>query len=495
VHCDVKPSNVLLDQDEHVYVADLGLSRRLEDQRPGDESSMGTPAYLAPEHIEGLPIDGRADVYSLGCLLYECLTGELPFTGDSRLALAWAHLEEDPPRASERNPKLPGGIDVVLAKALAKEPAQRYSSCAALLDDAQRALGLGRPGGARLRWRLLLAAVLVALAAAAVVAFVVARNGRSAPPIPRLNTLVRIDPKTYRVTDVIPVQFLPYATEFGGGVVWVYNHASGTLSEVDAAAAVVRRTVPLRTISQVVLPYGPSLAADDDGAWIVGSDVSSGRGFATNVQRDGGRTQVYPLPVDPTAVALGEGAVWVVGSTSGRYQLLRIDENTGHVTGRRTFRRKVESLTAGLGSVWVLASLPGLLYQLDPRSLRITGVADVGRHAVRPAVIDGQIWIGIEAAGGQTAIVDAETLGVGSLNCCLPSEGSDAEGFGSDWMTSWPTGTVVRWDLATKDIARSIQLVDAPRWGGLCLASIATGAGAVWVSVAPTSGDSCPSLG
>jgi Protein kinase domain len=299
VHCDVKASNVLLDQDEHIYVADLGLSRRLEDQRPGDDSTMGTPAYLAPEHIEGLPIDGRADVYSLGCLLYECLTGELPFTGDSRLALAWAHLEEDPPRASERNPKLPGGIDAVLAKALAKEPAQRYPSCAALLDDAQRALGLGRPGGTRLRRRLSLAAVLVALASAAVVAFVVARTGRSAPPVPRPNTLVRIDPKTYRVTDVIPVQFLPYAAEFGGRVVWVYNHASGTLSEVDAAAAVVRRTVPLRTISQVVLPYGPSLAADDDGAWIVGSDVSSGSGFATNAQRGGGRTRVYPLPVDP----------------------------------------------------------------------------------------------------------------------------------------------------------------------------------------------------
>src|SRR4029450_13148685 len=85
VHCDVKPSNVLLDRNEHVYVADLGLSRRLEDQRPGDERPMGPAAYLAPEHIEGLSIDGRADVYSLGCLLYECLTGELPFAGQSRL--------------------------------------------------------------------------------------------------------------------------------------------------------------------------------------------------------------------------------------------------------------------------------------------------------------------------------------------------------------------------------------------------------------------------
>ena len=78
VHRDVKPSNVLLDANEHVYLADFGLTRRLDEQGgpAGEGRSMGTPAYLAPEQIEGGPVDGRADVYSLGCLLYECLTGE-----------------------------------------------------------------------------------------------------------------------------------------------------------------------------------------------------------------------------------------------------------------------------------------------------------------------------------------------------------------------------------------------------------------------------------
>lgn len=495
VHCDVKPSNVLLDQNEHVYVADLGLSQRLEDQRPGDESTMGTPAYLAPEHIEGLQIDGRADVYSLGCLLYECLTGELPFTGDSRLALAWAHLEEEPPRASEHNPKLPGAIDSVLAKALAKEPAQRYQSCAALLSDAQQALGLGRPAGLRRRRWLLLAAALVTLAtAAAVAAVVVSRDSGAAPPKLRPNALVRLDPTTYKVTDVVPVQDFPYAIEFGGGVLWVYSHGSTTLSEVDAADAVVRRTVRLRTVSQVTLPNGPWLAADNDGAWVVGSEISSGRGFLTHVRRGGGNKYVYPLPVDPTAVALGEDAVWVVGSSKRVNELLRIDADTGRITGRRSFPRKVESVTAGLDAVWVVASVPGVLYRVNPRSLRVTGSVELGRNAVRPAVIDERIWVGI-GSGGSTAVVSAETLGVAYLSCCLPSEGSDATGFGSDWMTSWPTGTLVRWDLSTKDIARSIQLVDPPRWGGPCLASVATGAGAVWVTVAPDTLDACPSLG
>ena len=113
VHRDVKPSNVLLDESEHVYLADFGLTRRLDEQgaQAGEGRSVGTPAYLAPEQIEGGPVDGRADVYSLGCLLYECLTGETPFSQDSRLAVAWAHLEEEPPSASEHNSELPEAID------------------------------------------------------------------------------------------------------------------------------------------------------------------------------------------------------------------------------------------------------------------------------------------------------------------------------------------------------------------------------------------------
>ena len=80
VHRDVKPSNVLLDENEHVYLADFGLTRRLDEQGDpaGEGRSVGTPAYLAPEQIEGGRIDGRTDVYSLGCLLYQCLTGVPP---------------------------------------------------------------------------------------------------------------------------------------------------------------------------------------------------------------------------------------------------------------------------------------------------------------------------------------------------------------------------------------------------------------------------------
>ncbi len=101
VHRDVKPSNVLLDEHEHAYLADFGLTRRLADQAPGFEAglSLGTPAYVAPEQIEGKEVDGRADQYSLACLLHECLTGEPPFPRGSEAATLFAHLEEATARA------------------------------------------------------------------------------------------------------------------------------------------------------------------------------------------------------------------------------------------------------------------------------------------------------------------------------------------------------------------------------------------------------------
>src|SRR3954463_8492589 len=159
VHRDVKPSNVLLDGSEHVYLADFGLTRSLGNPigEASEERSIGTPAYLAPEQLEGQAVDGRADVYSLGCVLYECLTGERVFPRDSRLAETWAHLEEEPPRASRTRRGLPEPVDRVISRALAKEPTERYPTCGALVAAVERELGLRRP--ARFRGRLAVAVV------------------------------------------------------------------------------------------------------------------------------------------------------------------------------------------------------------------------------------------------------------------------------------------------------------------------------------------------
>jgi WD40 repeat protein/tRNA A-37 threonylcarbamoyl transferase component Bud32 len=144
VHRDVKPSNVLLDTGarpdgaDHVYLADFGITKRVSEEAGlgGDGHLLGTIDYVAPEQIAGGEVDGRADVYSLGCVLYECLVGEPPFRRDSDLAVIFAHLETEPPAPSARRPELPAALDAVIVRALAKEPEQRYAICRELARAA-----------------------------------------------------------------------------------------------------------------------------------------------------------------------------------------------------------------------------------------------------------------------------------------------------------------------------------------------------------------------
>jgi serine/threonine protein kinase len=143
VHGDVQPSAVLLDRED-------GREQcRLARTAAAGAQPIGSVGYVAPEQVRGDPLDGRADQYGLTCLLFECLTGTVPFGRRSDLAAIFAHLEEAPPAASERGRDLPRAIDSVLARGLAKRPEERYGSCAALVAAASEALG-----GARLRpWR------------------------------------------------------------------------------------------------------------------------------------------------------------------------------------------------------------------------------------------------------------------------------------------------------------------------------------------------------
>src|SRR5262249_5262359 len=162
-HRDVKPSNVLLDEREHVYLADFGLTRTLgEAASPLDAGrSLGTPDYVAPEQIRGEVVEGRADQYSLACVLHECLTGQPPFRRASELATLCAHLEElsTPPT----------GLEQVMGRALAKSPEERYPTCSEFAAAARAALGLDRK---RLRWPYAVATVgLVILGAALLAVF------------------------------------------------------------------------------------------------------------------------------------------------------------------------------------------------------------------------------------------------------------------------------------------------------------------------------------
>ena len=170
VNRDVKPSNVLIapgaaaEGADHVYLVDFGLSTRRTELRAADSDAtvLGTIDYVAPEQIRGADINGRADVYALGCLLYECLAGRPPFAGRSDAAVLFAHLREDPP-------ELPG-LEAVLRRALAKSPADRYESCRDLVEAARSSLGYGSAGQSkRVRATALAGGVLAVTVVALVV--------------------------------------------------------------------------------------------------------------------------------------------------------------------------------------------------------------------------------------------------------------------------------------------------------------------------------------
>src|SRR5437764_1387074 len=119
---------------EHAYVCDFGLARHVSSvsSLTGERGFVGTIDYVPPEQIEGGTIDGRADVYSLGCVLYECLAGARPFARESELSVVFAHLNEPPPALSDLRPELPQAFDELFATALAKSPDDRYATCGEL---------------------------------------------------------------------------------------------------------------------------------------------------------------------------------------------------------------------------------------------------------------------------------------------------------------------------------------------------------------------------
>ncbi|MEU9859854.1 serine/threonine-protein kinase [Streptomyces sp. NPDC047971] len=157
VHRDVKPGNILVaegtdrDHPEHVYLTDFGLTKKSLSLTGLTTVGqfVGTLDYVAPEQISGKPVDGRCDVYSLACVVYETLTGAPPFRRDDDMALLWAHQYDPPPPVSSERPELPEAGDEVLAKALAKAPEERYGTCLEFVGALRAALERGGrgPGG------------------------------------------------------------------------------------------------------------------------------------------------------------------------------------------------------------------------------------------------------------------------------------------------------------------------------------------------------------
>ncbi len=476
VHRDVKPSNVLLDANEHVYLADFGLTRRLDEQvgPAAEQRFVGTPAYLAPEQIEGGVIDGRTDVYSLGCLLYECLTGETPFVRDSQLAVAWAHLEEEPPRASDRRPELPQAIDAVIRKAMAKEPEDRYATCAALIEAAEAAFGI-RPR-ARRRRRQVVAALGAATLAAVAAAILLGRGDATPTVVP--DSLVKIDLESDKIVGVVPVGRIPNAIEIVGPYVFAASEGDGTLTRVDTRTGAVVRSGK----------YDASDSLAAEGAkrvWV----ASVGRGQVTSVDAalplvdpaERISTPRVPLPRDTTGTSLtvGRGALWIA-AIAGAYGGGVVERWRLHPLGRqRTYQlRSLEygnDATFGYGAAWIALGAPAdTLLRIDARSGRARRIP-VGSFPVGVAIGFGSVWV-TERGDDTVRRIDPVTgrtrrvIAVGHVPAGVVVDQ------GSVWVTSQCAGTLSRIDPDTNRVVATIELGYHPF-------DLAVGDGLAWVGV------------
>ncbi|MDP9255798.1 MAG: protein kinase [Actinomycetota bacterium] len=487
VHRDVKPSNVLIDPRGHCYLSDFGLTKSLADRSDTTETGqvVGTVDYASPEQLRSQPIDGRADVYSIGCMLFECLTGHVPFPHDSEVAVIYAQLEEPPPRASERRPGLPAALDGPLARAMAKLPDDRFPSCLALVEAVQDGLGLLVAPSAvaqprRLRQRLAVAvAAALALVAAAVLAGVLLSQGHgparlSTKPTlaPKVDSLQRIDPRSNKLVATIRPGTNVGALAAGEGAVWATGESDGSLLRIDPKANAVSARG-----SAGAAEGGPSYPAAGEGAvWI----SNTGREGVTQVDvRTLTILQVVPLRpyFNCGPIAVGEGLVWAMAS--GR--LFRLTADGTVVSSADVLEGgcpEPGGIAVGNGAVWIAASGANEILRLDAGTLKVTGTVRLGFLPTKLAAVAGGVWA-LDRRDRAVVWVDRRTNRIAARVKVGRGPDAIAVRSGSVWVANNDDGTVTRIDTTTERRVATVEVGPHP-------SDLAVGEGGVWVLVHPS---------
>jgi len=528
VHRDVKPANVLLAGAEHAYLTDFGLTKRLHsaaaETRPG--GWVGTLGYVAPEQIRGERVDARADVYALGCVLFHALTGVTPYARESDEATLWAHLNEPPPAVAPRAPGVPAAFEEVVARALAKEPDDRFGSAGdlgrAALAAAGRApapgrerivaIGAAAPGaedpetivsptvgasaaaehpgttpaaptvlaprrGSRSagRRRLALAAGAVALLAGVAGAALVLTGGgdgerrrtstATAPParpVPRA---------AGRLVTTIGVGRRPNALVVAGGRLWVASQGETRLRLIDT-----RTNEPVRSAPKV----GVGAAALDAGfgsVWVAKATTQTLLQYGAKTARRIGAPTAVP-PGSAVSVATGERSVWV-GSRSGRdgiepQTVARVDPRTAMLTRAALVQPDgVQDLAVGAGAVWVVGRRRPTVTRIDVAS----GTPDrlsVGGNPQRIAIGQGAAWVSNN--DGSVSRIDLRTRNVQRIGVGKEPRGI-AVGRGAIWVANSLDGT------ATRIEPKSGEVVGEPVKVGGNPSAVAVRGGTAWISL------------
>jgi streptogramin lyase/predicted Ser/Thr protein kinase len=496
VHRDVKPANVLLTTDDHAYVSDFGLTKRAVSVSGLTETGqlIGTIDYVAPEQIKGDPVDHRADVYSLGCLLFECLTGHAPYPRDIEVGVLWAHVETPPPTVTEERPDLPPEVDDVVALAMAKDPADRTAAAGDVAAGFRSALGLAVPPGSRgvlprhkptpkIRHRRTLIVVAVAgvafLAAAGV--FLLSQGGGADVVVPSADSVARIDASTNAFDDATRVGEDPSGVAVGDdGDVWVINQADSTVNRIDPETGEVTTTK-----STLGIPTG--VAAGEGAVWITnGFGSQSGTPQVVMVEPSDDSVDVAFQSDDAKAIVVAFGAIWLADAERDR--VLRYDprdltadpfEIPMDDSETTSSPRYLTVGTDAASGIWVVNELGGSIVRIDPETNAVAGRIQI-ESPTAVAADDEGVWVTSEPNDQVQRFdpVDRTTVVTLEAGDGIP-DGPTAIAISADgvWVASDLEPVVVRIDPATNEVIERLAI------GGITGAMTADPDGNVWVTV------------
>jgi hypothetical protein len=478
VHRDVKPANVLLGANEHAYLTDFGLTKRVTSHTGSTREGgwVGTLGYVAPEQIRGERVDARADVYALGCVLYHSLAGSPPYQRETDEATLWAHLHDDPPAIHDQVPAVAATFDEVLARALAKDPNDRYPSAgdlgrAALAaagrpvatgperlvavgeaapgdsqetvvspDQAPTALAATRADGRRRVWPWALAAVPI-VALAAIVAIVLASGGDGGRPgtTGKSTSTGTTTPGQRTAIKTLTVGGRPNNIVLAGGKAWFVRSGNPRLAVIDA------KTVKREPYSPRVGDSPAGEAAGFGKLWVVNQSLPSLVPIGLKSHRQEGSAVPLPNHGKAVAVAVGARAVWV-GIRGNPGLLLRVDPKRRQVAKTIELPDGLQNLVVGGGAVWVIARRANTVTRVDISSGSQRPIF-VGENPFGIAYGRGAVWVTNNGDDTVTRI-DSGSLNTGQIEVGRGPKGI-AVGAGAIWVANSIASTVTRIDPQT----------------------------------------------
>lgn len=301
IHRDLKPQNVLVGAGDHIYVSDFGLAKSLESSSAGMTRTgqyLGTPRYMAPEQVEAGQVDKRTDLYALGLILFEMVTGEDAFQGDSTLQIMYRRVKEKPPNPKQINPEVPDHLSRIILRCLERDPARRYQQASEILADLRAARVTPAPKGlpgtlknVRARSWIAAAVVIVLIAALAIPSVRrIFRSNRPTSSVPSAVALPGVPPlSSGRFIAVLPLQVLGDPHQVGYLAEGIQEALSAKLFQLKDvrmtsadAAAKANQNKPLPEIASALganlLVQGMLQSSGDKLRIIVNlEDVSDGR--------------------------------------------------------------------------------------------------------------------------------------------------------------------------------------------------------------------------